>query len=271
MAAAGSVVASGGLVLSFLLLAVTSGTYSGAGEPPISRRSFPEGFVFGTASSSYQVKASTSLPFLHTRVARGRGEEDQASGTLSRISTQAYKIVDRSNGDVAADSYHLYKEDVRIMKDMGMDAYRFSISWTRILPNGSLTGGVNREGVRYYNNLINELLLKGVQPFITLFHWDSPQALEDKYSGFLSPNIMPLSSWEQGNCSVGDSGREPYTACHHQLLAHAKTVRLYKEKYQGLQKGKIGITLVSHWFVPFSRSKSNDDAARRALDFMLGW
>ncbi|KAG8064805.1 hypothetical protein GUJ93_ZPchr0004g39479 [Zizania palustris] len=140
MAAAGSVVASGGLVLSFLLLAVTSGTYSGAGEPPISRRSFPEGFIFGTASSSYQVKASTSLPFSYN------------------------KIVDRSNGDVAADSYHLYKEDVRIMKDMGMDAYRFSISWTRILPR--------------------------VQPFATLFHWDSPQALEDKYNGFLSPNII---------------------------------------------------------------------------------
>jgi beta-glucosidase len=100
------------------------------------------------------------------------------------------KIADKSNGDVAADSYHLYKEDVRIMKDMGVDAYRFSISWTRILPNGSLSGGINREGISYYNNLINELLLKGVQPFVTLFHWDSPQALEDKYNGFLSPNIM---------------------------------------------------------------------------------
>uniref|UniRef100_A0A0D9W663 Beta-glucosidase n=1 Tax=Leersia perrieri TaxID=77586 RepID=A0A0D9W663_9ORYZ len=287
MAAAGALLLLPGGLLLLLAAAVASGNaYNGAGEPPpISRRSFPEGFIFGTASSAYQYEG-------------GAAEE---------------MIADRSNGDVASDSYHLYKEDVRIMKDMGMDAYRFSISWTRILPNGSLSGGVNREGIKYYNNLINELLLKGVQPFITLFHWDSPQALEDKYNGFLSPNIINdykdyaeicfkefgdrvkhwitfnepwtfcsngyatglfapgrCSPWEKGNCSVGDSGREPYTACHHQLLAHAETVRLYKEKYQDLQKGKIGITLVSHWFVPYTRSNSNDYAARRALDFMLG-
>ncbi|RLN29478.1 beta-glucosidase 12-like isoform X4 [Panicum miliaceum] len=91
------------------------------------------------------------------------------------------------------DQYHRYKEDVNIMKDIGMDAYRFSISWTRILPNGRLSGGVSREGVNYYNNLINELLSKGLQPFVTIFHWDSPQALEDKYRGFLSPNIISIS------------------------------------------------------------------------------
>ncbi|KAF0910477.1 hypothetical protein E2562_002933 [Oryza meyeriana var. granulata] len=270
-----------------------------------------------------------------------------------------YTIADKSNGDVADDTYHLYKEDVRMMKDMGMDAYRFSISWSRILPNGSLSGGVNREGIKYYNNLINELLLKGVQPFVTLFHHDTPQALEDKYKGFLSPNIISdykdyaeicfrefgdqvkhwitfnepwifcsngyasgtfapgrCSPWEKGKCSVGDSGIEPYTACHHQLLAHAETVRLYKEKYQfteeavrqsqficdndlnqrsaklssiiqnylllgiqfqpgsvgrALQKGKIGIIVNSQWYVPLSQSKSNKDAARRVLDFVLGW
>ncbi|KAG8064807.1 hypothetical protein GUJ93_ZPchr0004g39500 [Zizania palustris] len=214
MAAAGSVVASGGLVLSFLLLAVTSGTYSGAGEPPISRRSFPEGFIFGTASSSYQVKASTSLPFL------------------------------QSNGDVAADSYHLYKEDVRIMKDMGMDAYRFSISWTRILPNGSLTGGVNREGVRYYNNLINELLLKGVQPFITLFHWDSPQALEDKYSGFLSPNIMPLFR-------PGSRGIAVLEIQEGSLTLHAIINSLPTRKPFGCTKRNIRNALLGLWIPSF--------------------
>ncbi|KAL5214746.1 hypothetical protein ABZP36_003898 [Zizania latifolia] len=335
MAAAGAVVVSGGLLLSFLLLAVSSGAYNGAGQPPISRRSFPEGFIFGTASSSYQSRhrrhgridssCMSSNATAGNGCGGGGGEEakdvwrgaqweirslTEATATWLRTPT----IYTREFSTYPEALAKPMQEDVRIMKDMGMDAYRFSISWSRILPNGSLTGGVNREGVRYYNNLINELLLKGVQPFITLFHWDSPQALEDKYNGFLSPSIIDdykdyaeicfkefgdrvkhwitfnepfsfcvagyasgifapgrCSPWEQGNCSVGDSGREPYTACHHQLLAHAETVRLYKEKYQALQKGKIGITLVSHWFVPFSRSKSNDDAARRALDFMLGW
>ncbi|CAD6260548.1 unnamed protein product [Miscanthus lutarioriparius] len=291
-----------GRLLLLLIAVAASDANDGGSQPPISRRSFPEGFIFGTASSAYQYEGGA--------MEGGRGP------SIWDIFTHQHsdKIADRSNGDVAVDSYHRYKEDVRIMKDMGMDAYRFSISWTRILPNGSLSGGVNREGIMYYNNLIDELVLKGVQPFVTLFHWDSPQALEDKYGGFLSPNIIndykdyaevcikefgdrvkhwitfnePLSfcatgyawgtyapgrcsPWEQGKCSTGDSGREPYTACHHQILAHAETVRLYKEKYQAVQKGKIGITLVTNWFVPFSHSRSNDDAARRALDFMFGW
>ncbi|KAF7835973.1 beta-glucosidase 12-like [Senna tora] len=74
------------------------------------------------------------------------------------------------------------------MKDIGFNAYRFSISWPRILPN--LKGGVNPEGIQYYNNLIDELISNGLQPFVTLFHWDLPQALEDEYGGFLSPKIV---------------------------------------------------------------------------------
>ncbi|XP_044968312.1 beta-glucosidase 12-like [Hordeum vulgare subsp. vulgare] len=200
------------------------------------------------------------------------------------------------------------------MKDMGMDAYRFSISWTRILPDGTLRGGVNREGIKYYNNLIDELLSKGLQPFVTLFHWDSPQGLEDKYGGFLSPNIINdykdfaevcfrefgdrvkhwitlnepsnfcnsgyamgvsapgrCSPWEKANCSAGDSGREPYTVCHHQILSHAAAARSYTQKYKRVQKGEIGITLVSNWFTPLSGSKSSVAATRRAIEFMVGW
>ncbi|XP_024021043.1 beta-glucosidase 16 isoform X2 [Morus notabilis] len=95
--------------------------------------------------------------------------EDQAYGTLSSRDTQ---------------------EDVGIMKDIGFQAYRFSISWSRLLPNGTRSGGVNRDGIDYYNNLINELLSNGLEPFVTLFHWDLPQALQDTYGGFLSPKIV---------------------------------------------------------------------------------
>ncbi|KOM26295.1 hypothetical protein LR48_Vigan252s000700 [Vigna angularis] len=80
--------------------------------------------------------------------------------------------------------------DVAIMKDIGFNAYRFSISWPRILPHGNLQGGVKRQGIAYYNNLINDFIANGQQPFITLFHSDFPQALEDEYGGFLNPKIV---------------------------------------------------------------------------------
>ncbi|KAK7822101.1 raucaffricine-o-beta-d-glucosidase, partial [Quercus suber] len=100
------------------------------------------------------------------------------------------KIKGGSNGDVAIDQYHHYKGDVRIMKKIGLDAYRFSISWSRVVPKGKLSRGVNKEGIKYYNKLINKLLARGLQPFVTLFHWDLPQALEDEYGGFLSLHIV---------------------------------------------------------------------------------
>eukprot|EP00257_Ricinus_communis_P001685 XP_002512147.2 cyanogenic beta-glucosidase [Ricinus communis] len=144
----------------------------------VRRSSFPAGFKFGTASSAYQYEGA----------ANGYGRGPSIWDTF----THKYpgKIKDRSNGDTAVDSYHRYKEDVAIMKSLGFDAYRFSISWSRLLPRGRLSRGVNQEGIDYYNNLINELLLNGIQPFVTLFHWDLPQALEDEYGGFLSSKIV---------------------------------------------------------------------------------
>ncbi|CAI0379093.1 unnamed protein product [Linum tenue] len=200
------------------------------------------------------------------------------------------------------------------MKKMGLDSFRFSISWSRILPKGKLSGGVNPLGVKFYNRLIDDLLANGIKPFVTLFHWDLPQALDDQYSGFLSSNIVDdfrdyadlcfklfgdrVKKWctlnepysysvngynggsfapghcsrYMGNCTVGNSATEPYIAAHNLLLSHAVAVRLYKSKYQSAQKGEIGITLVTHWFVPKSPKSAADwEAAERALDFFFGW
>ncbi|PQP96075.1 beta-glucosidase 12 [Prunus yedoensis var. nudiflora] len=151
----------------------------------LNRSSFPEGFIFGVGSGSYQYE--------------GAAKEGGRGPSIWDTFTHKYpeKINDSSNGDITVDQYHRYKEDVGIMKNMGWDAYRFSISWSRLLPNGKLSGGVNKEGIKYYNNLINELLRNGLTPFVTLFHWDLPQTLEDEYGGFLSPHIVfaePLTS-----------------------------------------------------------------------------
>ncbi|ESW05701.1 hypothetical protein PHAVU_011G202000 [Phaseolus vulgaris] len=144
----------------------------------LNRSSFPKGFIFGAGSSSYQCEGAANVG--------GRGPSIWDTFTH----THPDKILDGSNGDVSIDQYHRYKEDVENIKEMNMDAFRFSISWSRILPKGKVSGGVNKEGINYYNNLINELLDKGLKPFATLFHWDLPQALEDEYDGFLSPNIV---------------------------------------------------------------------------------
>ncbi|XP_020553369.1 furcatin hydrolase-like isoform X2 [Sesamum indicum] len=201
------------------------------------------------------------------------------------------------------------------MKHLGLDAFRMSISWPRILPRGKLSGGINKEGIAFYNNVINELLANGITPFVTLFHWDLPQALEDEYLGFLSPRIVDdfqdfaelcfeafgdrIKHWITVNepftfancgydggfignlapgrcsnraiCAKGNSATEPYIVAHHLLLAHATAARLYKRKFEPIQKGEIGIALVTHWFVPYSSSKLDVEAAQRALDFVYGW
>ncbi|GLJ45453.1 hypothetical protein SUGI_0957180 [Cryptomeria japonica] len=95
---------------------------------------------------------------------------------------------DGSTGDVATDQYRHYKEDVRLMFKMGLDAYRFSISWSRLIPDGR--GAINPKGLEYYNNLINELILHRIQPHVTLYHFDLPQSLEDAYGGWLGPIIV---------------------------------------------------------------------------------
>jgi len=132
---------------------------------------FPRDFVWGTATSAYQVEGAVNDD--------GRGPSiwdgfAHAPGT----------IADGSNGDVADDHYHRYKDDVRLMKALGTKAYRFSIAWPRIFPQG--TGTPNGKGLDFYNRLVDELLESGIEPFVTLYHWDLPQALQDRFGGWQS-------------------------------------------------------------------------------------
>ncbi|XP_030937210.1 beta-glucosidase 44-like [Quercus lobata] len=264
----------------------------------LSRDKFPKGFVFGTATSAYQVEG----------MAHKDGRGPSIWDTFVKIPGI---VANNGTADVSVDQYHRYKEDIEIMKKLNFDAYRFSISWSRIFPDG--TGKVNHKGVAYYNRLINYLLKRGITPYANLYHYDLPLALEKKYKGLLSDQVVKdfadyadfcfrtfgdrVKNWmtfneprvvaalgydngffapgrcskPYGNCTAGNSATEPYIVAHHLILAHAAAVQRYREKYQEKQKGRIGILLDFVWYEPLTRSKADNYAAQRARDFHVGW
>jgi beta-glucosidase len=149
-----------------------SGDTTGAlALPNESRATFPKGFLWGTATSAYQIEGAVDVD------ARGPSIWDR----FVRLNG---KIVDQSTADVANDHYHRYKEDVQLIKELGVKAYRFSIAWPRVFPEG--IGEPNPKGLDFYNRLLDELLANGIEPFATLYHWDLPQALQDRYGGWIS-------------------------------------------------------------------------------------
>ncbi len=129
------------------------------------RRAFPPDFTWGAATAAYQVEGAAAED--------GRGES-----IWDRFSATPGKVLNGDHGGTACDSYHRYREDVRLMRELGLGAYRFSVAWPRVLPDG--TGRVNAAGLDFYDRLVDELLANGIEPFVTLYHWDLPQALEDR-------------------------------------------------------------------------------------------
>lgn len=264
----------------------------------LSRASFPKGFIFGTATSAYQVE--------------GMAKRDGRGPSIWDAFVKRPGIVaNNATGDVSVDEYHRYKEDVDIMVKMNFDAYRFSISWSRIFPEGE--GKINWKGVAYYNRLIDYMLQKGITPYANLYHYDLPQALEKKYKGLLSRQVVKsfadfadfcfktygdkVKNWmtfneprvvaalgydngifapgrcskAYGNCTEGNSATEPYIVAHNLILSHAAAVKRYREKYQAKQRGRIGILLDFVWYEPLTDSVADQMAAQRARDFHLGW
>jgi beta-glucosidase len=135
------------------------------------RENFPKDFRWGVATSSYQIEGAVN-------------EDGRGVSIWDRFTHLPGKIIDRSTADVANDHYHRYKEDVQLIKELGAKAYRFSIAWPRIFPEGG--GTANPKGLDFYQRLLDELLANGIEPFATLYHWDLPQALQDRYGGWRS-------------------------------------------------------------------------------------
>jgi beta-glucosidase/6-phospho-beta-glucosidase/beta-galactosidase len=254
-------------------------------------------FLWGTATAAYQIEGGVNQD--------GRGES--IWDVFSHIPG---KTKNGDTGDIADDSYNRMYEDIRLMKNLGILAHRFSISWTRILPTGS--GKINYLGINFYNKFIDELIRNGIEPMVTIYHWDLPQALEDEYSGWLDKKIVTdftnyadicfsyfgdrVKYWitinepwtfcylgyvtglfapgrcsDRKKCKKGDSSTEGYIAAHNVLNAHAAAVELYRLKYQNIQGGKIAITLNHDWSEPLTQSVADIDAAERKNIFSMGW
>lgn len=249
---------------------------------------FPDSFIFGTSSSAYQIEGAWNEG--------GKGEN-----IWDRIIHIAPSyIADNNTADVACDSYHKYKEDIKLIKKTGFSMYRFSISWSRVLPNGT-NDYINDEGLQYYRNVLNELARQNIEPMVTLYHWDLPQPLQD-IGGWLNETIVdhfqnyarvifetlgyqvkwwitinePLdivsgysTTWFPPN--VGMNGVGDYIAGHNILKAHAKVYRMYEKEFKPIQKGKISITVDGKFVLPKTDSEEDARAAEQAMQFSLGW
>jgi beta-glucosidase len=239
---------------------------------------FPKDFLWGAATAAYQIEGGWN--------ADGKGEN-----VWDRFTHRKFTIRNGDTGDTACDHYHRMPEDVALMKSIGLRSYRFSVSWSRVLPQGR--GKVNEKGLAFYDRLVDELLAAGISPNATLNHWDLPQALEDlggwpnrdcadwfadyarvmfeklgdrvaMWATHNEPYIVAFLGYAFGDFAPGLADfSKGFAAAHHLLLAHGKAVDVYRK---GGYKGKIGIVIDYQNLVPASDREEDVAARQRAFD-----
>ncbi len=237
----------------------------------MSRFQFPAGFDFGVATSAFQIEGAWN-------------EDGKGPSIWDKFSQTPGKVHLNIPGNRGADHYHRMKEDVALMREIGVTSYRFSLSWSRLIPKG--VGQVNQKGVDFYSRLIDELLAAGIQPNVTLYHWDLPQALEDK-GGWINRDIIgafsdyaelafrsygdrvrrwatlnePISIWVGYSMGVFAPGRtdekDARQALHHALVAHGKGVEAFRASGK---PGEIGVV-----FDIWQRHPATDKPEDRAV------
>ena len=240
---------------------------------------FPKNFVWGAATASYQVEGAAR-------------EDGKGLSVWDMLCRQPGKIWEGNTGDVACDHYHRFREDARIMGGIGLQAYRFSISWPRVIPNG--TGAVNAKGLDFYDRLVDALLANKVQPWATLFHWDYPYELFCRggwlnrdsadwfadYAGVivdrLGDRVRHWMTQNEPQCYIGAGhaagehapglkmgAAEIARMIHHSLLAHGKAVQVIRARAKA--KPQIGAAPVGIVKLPASASRADIAAARKAM------
>ncbi|XP_058248893.1 lactase/phlorizin hydrolase [Hemibagrus wyckioides] len=251
---------------------------------------FREGFAWSVATASYQIEG-------------GWRADGKGLSIWDRFAHTPLKVGNDDTGDIACDSYNKIAEDVEALKKLKVNHYRFSISWPRIMPDGT-TRKINEAGLNYYHRLVDALLAASIKPQVTLYHWDLPQALQD-VKGWENDTIVQrfkdyadvvfsslgdkVKFWitinepynvanighGYGTAAPGISfrpGTAPYIVAHNLLKAHAEAWHLYNDKYKAKHGGIVGITINSDWSEPRNPYKQEDyDAAMRVVEFQIGW
>ncbi|KAK2576537.1 hypothetical protein KPH14_005859 [Odynerus spinipes] len=273
------------LKVTICMLLVTKSTQSQTEDPK--NTVFPDNFLLGAATASYQIEG-------------GWNASDKGVNIWDEFThDNPLNIIDHSNGDVACDSYNKYKEDIELLSDMGVDFYRFSLSWSRILPTGFINV-VSKDGLNYYKNLIDKLLEKDIQPFVTLYHWDLPSDLE-KIGGWMNelivdyfadyarivfrelgpkvkyfftinePSVFCLEGYGQTLKAPGKNltGHGEYLCMHNVLKAHAKAYHIYDREFRDTQKGLLSI--VAPCTMYFAKDGNDMEVEDIAFQFSCGW
>jgi len=239
--------------------------------------SFPRDFVWGAATASYQIEGAATED--------GRGES-----VWDRFCATPGKVRNGDTGAVACDFYHRYRDDIGLMRELGIDVFRFSIAWPRVLPTGR--GAVNAKGLDFYDRLVDELLGNGIEPYVTLFHWDTPQALEDeggwpargivdafeeyveavgerlgdRVGNWITHNEPWVVAWVGHGWGHHAPGRtsdaDALATAHHLLVSHGRAVEILRRHSPG---ARVGITLNLDF--PYAASDDPEDiAAARWVD-----
>lgn len=241
--------------------------------------SFRENFTWGAATSAYQIEGAVH-------------EDGKGLHIWDVYTSEPGHIFENHTGEVACDHYHRFREDVKIMKEMGLKAYRFSIDWSRVLPEG--TGKVNEKGIAFYNALIDELTANGIEPFVTLYHWELPYELY-KRGGWMNPQIVEwfgdyarlvaerfsdrvknFFTINEPQCFIGlgfVTGehapglkcplKDTFEMAHNVLKAHGRAVQ--RLRHYGKQPLNIGFAPTGSMCYPKSDSPEDIEAARQAL------